>query len=132
LIFVDTSAWFAASVPDDQDHAAAASWLAKNQEPLVTTDYVLDELLTLLKARGERQRIRHVGQELLYGELARIQWITPEDVHLAWKVFEEHRDKDWSFTDCTSRVVLERLGVGTAFAFDQHFRQFGTVAVVPT
>ena len=41
------------------------------------------------------------------------------------------RDKNWSFTDCTSRMVMEKLAIGTAFAFDQHFRQFGTVSVVP-
>ncbi len=28
-------------------------------------------------------------------------------------------------------VVMERLGITTAFALDKHFRQFGTVAVVP-
>jgi hypothetical protein len=26
---------------------------------------------------------------------------------------------------------MERLGVTTGVAFDEHFRQFGTVAVVP-
>lgn len=40
-------------------------------------------------------------------------------------------DKQWSFTDCTSRVVMERLGIQKVFAFDDHFRQFGTVTVVP-
>jgi predicted nucleic acid-binding protein len=30
-----------------------------------------------------------------------------------------------------SKVVMESLGVGTVFAFDHHFRQFGTVEVVP-
>ena len=41
------------------------------------------------------------------------------------------RDKEWSFTDCVSRAVIERLGITTAVAFDEHFRQFGTVIVVP-
>jgi len=27
--------------------------------------------------------------------------------------------------------VIERLSINTAFAFDEHFRQFGNVAVVP-
>ncbi len=35
------------------------------------------------------------------------------------------------FADCTSKVVIEKLGLAYAFAFDQHFRQFGTVAIVP-
>jgi len=49
----------------------------------------------------------------------------------AWQVFATYRDKGWSFTDCVSRVVIERLGIATAFAFDVHFRQFGTLTVVP-
>lgn len=40
-------------------------------------------------------------------------------------------DKRWSFTDCTSKVVMEEVGCRTAIAFDEHFRQFGTVAVEP-
>ena len=28
-------------------------------------------------------------------------------------------------------VVIERLSITTAFAFDEHFRQFGKVTVVP-
>ncbi len=49
----------------------------------------------------------------------------------AWKVFAAYQDKGWSFTDCVSRVVMERMGIVSAFAFDEHFRQFGTVHVVP-
>jgi predicted nucleic acid-binding protein len=49
----------------------------------------------------------------------------------AWRVFSTYRDKGWSFTDCVSRVVMERLGITTAAAFDEHFHQFGMVAVVP-
>jgi predicted nucleic acid-binding protein len=56
MIFVDTGAWFAASVPNDPDHAAADEWLATNTEPRITTDYILNELLTLLKIRNEYDR----------------------------------------------------------------------------
>ena len=42
-----------------------------------------------------------------------------------------NRDHDWSFTDCTSKVIIERLQILEAFAFDHHFDQFGTVTRVP-
>ena len=32
-----------------------------------------------------------------------------------------HRDKDYSFVDCLSFVVMERLGIRKAFAVDGHF-----------
>jgi predicted nucleic acid-binding protein len=44
---------------------------------------------------------------------------------------ERYSDKGWSFTDCTSRIVMERMKISTAFAVDHHFRQFGTVTVLP-
>jgi uncharacterized protein len=131
VIFVDTGAWFAAFVPNDADHRAADDWLAKNTEPLVTTDFIFDELLTLFKCRGETDRALHLGRLLLEGSVASIEWVTRADVQSAWNVYRQFRDKGWSFTDCTSRVIMERLSIREAFAFDEHFRQFGTVSVVP-
>ncbi len=131
MIFVDTSAWFAAYVPNDAHYPAADALLHSTVERLITTDYVLDELLTLLKARGEFQRALVLGEQILHGSAARLEWVQPTDVLQAWQVFLTHKDKAWSFTDCVSRVVMERLGITRAFAFDDHFRQFGSVTVVP-
>lgn len=131
MIFVDTGAWFAAMVPDDIDHAAAVAFLASNSDRLVTTDYVLDESLTLLKVRGEFERALVLGKQILENDICHLEWITKSDLHAAWLVFQQYRDKQWSFTDCISRVVMSRLGIDKAFAFDNHFRQFGTVTVVP-
>jgi predicted nucleic acid-binding protein len=130
-IFVDTGAWFARFVPTDPDHPAARDWFARNRVPLITTDYIIDELLTLLKVRGEYPRALLVGPILFSGEVCGFEWVTAADVGDAWHVFSTHRDKGWSFTDCVSRAVMDRLGIKTAVAFDEHFRQFGTVTVVP-
>ena len=131
MIFVDTGAWFAAFVPEDPDYAAAAAWLGNNQRPLLTTDYVIDETLTLLRARRHRQRALRIGAQFFAGELAEVHHLTTDQLLRAWDVFRTCADKDWSFTDCTSKVVMEILGITTAFSFDQHFRQFGAVTVVP-
>jgi predicted nucleic acid-binding protein len=131
VIFVDTGAWFAAAVPSDPNHGVAARWLAANSEPLLTTDYVVDETLTLLRARGERTRALLLGEAFFSARLAKIHTLDEADISLAWEVFKRFDDKDWSFTDCTSKVVIERLGIQQAFAFDHHFKQFGAVSVVP-
>jgi hypothetical protein len=131
VIFVDTGAWFAAFIPNDADHKVADAWITTNSEPLVTTDYVVDELLTLLKIRGEFQRAVHLGESIWQDEIADLVWVSQNDVAEAWRVFREFQDKQWSFTDCVSRAVMQRLGIDRAFAFDEHFRQFGTVTVVP-
>jgi predicted nucleic acid-binding protein len=131
MIFVDTGGWVAYTLPTDTQHRRAVAWMRQNREPLVTTDYVMDETLTLLKARSEPSRADRLGLALISERGATLYYLTPDDIRAAWAVFHQYTDKDWSFTDCTSKVVMEKLQVQAAFAFDQHFRQFGTVAVVP-
>jgi predicted nucleic acid-binding protein len=111
--------------------AAASAWLRENTAPLVTTDYVLDETLTLLRARGEESRALRMGEEFFSGTLATIYYLTETDIRLAWEIFQRFSDKEWSFTDCTSKAIIDKLGLKYAFAFDHHFHQFGTITVVP-
>ncbi len=131
MIFVDTGAWYASVVPSDPDHPAASAWLATNTAPLLTTDYVVDETLTLLRVRGERTRALLLGERFFQSGLTNIYRLTEADIALAWEVFKRFNDKDWSFTDCASKVVIEQLGITAAFAFDRHFKQFSSVRVVP-
>jgi predicted nucleic acid-binding protein len=131
VIFVDSGAWFASVIATDPDHAAAAAWLASKREALLTTDYVLDETLTLLRARGQSHIAVALGAALVAESLAVLHFCTKDELLLAWDTFQQYSDKEWSFTDCLSKVVMERLAIHKAFAFDQHFRQFGTVSVVP-
>ena len=53
--------------------------------------------------------------------------ITEEDFNKAWEIFDRYQDKDWSLTDCTSYVFMNRLEIKKAFAFDPHFDQFGSI-----
>lgn len=131
MIFVDTSAWFAHAIPDDEHHEEALGWVRQNRLLLVTTDYIIDETLTLLRARAQTLRATQLGELLFSGNLAQMHYLSQDDIQHAWQVFRQYTDKEWSFTDCTSRVVMEELGITDAFFFDQHFRQFGTVAVLP-
>jgi uncharacterized protein len=131
VIFADTGALFAYAVPEDQYHYEARRWVKQNQIPLITTDYVIDETLTLVKARTHAARAVQLGDLLFSGRVARIYHLTEEDILAAWETFRSYQDKDWSFTDCTSKVIIEKLSIIQAFAFDRHFRQFGSVTVVP-
>ena len=131
MTFVDSGAWYALFVPDDPNHTAAVDWLAANPGRLLTTDYVVDETLTLLRARGHKRKALDFGRAVFSGTLAVVRYLDRAEIAAAWQVFERFADKDWSFTDCTSKVVIESLAVPQALSFDKHFRQFGTVAVVP-
>ena len=131
MIFVDTGALFALLVATDANHAKALTWHKAAPRDLVTTDHVVFELLTLLRAKGHNHKAIAVGRRLFAGELVRLERAGPDDIQAAWRIFQQFHDKRWSFTDCVSRTVMERLDIREAFAFDEHFRQFGIVTVVP-
>ena len=131
MIFVDTGAWFACFISHDPRHAQAYDWYLGNVERLVTSDHVLVELFTLLKARGQFRIALAVGDDLWSGSLARVEYATAVDLAGAWNAYKSYHDKRWSLVDCLSRVIMQRLDISRAFAFDEHFRQFGTVTVVP-
>jgi hypothetical protein len=71
------------------------------------------------------------GDLLWTQQVADLEQVAPADPAEAWDVFRPYQDQEWSFTDCTSKVVIGRLGITEAFAFDHHFEQFGTVTRVP-
>jgi predicted nucleic acid-binding protein len=80
----------------------------------------------------QQPRVAIAGGDALWRErVARIEHIPVEDVAQARQVFQRYHEKGWGFTDCTSKVVIERLGTAMALAFDSHFEQFGTVIRAP-
>jgi predicted nucleic acid-binding protein len=102
-----------------RDEALAAGRL------LVTTDYVVDETLTLL-----RMRLGLPAAEAWWSQIdgsSRVRWhcVDTERAEKARAVFFRHRDKDYSFTDCTSFVVMRELRLREALTTDRHFRQAG-------
>ncbi len=55
----------------------------------------------------------------------RVLWVNVEDEARAWKIFKTHKDKTYSFTDCTSFALMEKNVIKNAFAYDRHFAQHG-------
>lgn len=51
----------------------------------------------------------------------------------AWFAVAVLADPDhlFSFVDCTSFVIMERLGINHAFAFDHHFDEYPGIIKVP-
>ena len=129
-IFVDTSAWYAIIDKNDQDHAAAVSKIRIFDRPLVTSNYIFDEILTLLQARLGPSIAIPFGQKLWDQEVSALVRITEEDEEEAWRVFRQYADKGFSFTDCTSFAIMERLDINTVFALDDHFAQYGKFAIL--
>ena len=72
-----------------------------------------------------------IGNELLTEHLSRVIRISPEDENKALEIIGAYADKKFSFTDCTSFVIMEKLNIKTAFSFDIHFKQYGKFTIIP-
>ena len=122
MLFVDTSAWYAAADAGDRSNARARAVLSAG-EPLVTTDHVLVETWILLRHRlhsGAAEKF----WEGLRGGVATVESVTPVDLEAAWAIGERFTDQDFSIVDRTSFAVMQRLGVRRAATFDDHFAVF--------
>jgi predicted nucleic acid-binding protein len=97
----------------------------------VTSDYVLDEAYTLLRQRAGHGVAVQFGEDIRASRVLRVEYLTPDVIEAAWRTFRAFADKDFSFTDCTSFALMERLGLQTASTFDDHFRQYGRFTVRP-
>jgi predicted nucleic acid-binding protein len=133
LIFVDTSAWYAVEVEDDLNHEAARKFLSEiacgKHGVSVTTDYVLDETLTLLRSRRDLASASIFIDKIRKSKSVRIFWVDEGLFEKALEIFRKSDHKSWSFTDCASFALMRELSVSEAFAFDSHFREAGLHAL---
>jgi hypothetical protein len=128
--FVDTGAWFAYVNGADPDHHRVRPVLDRPPGPLVTSAYVFDETVTLTQARLGHRRAVTVGRTLLDPGVVELLPVTPADERAAWSLFERRPDKLYSFTDCTSFIVMRRVKITMAVTLDAHFVQEG-FGVIP-
>lgn len=124
-IFVDTSAFYAAADRSDRHHAiAAATFTARGTSgDLTTTDHVIVETWCLMNARLGRACAMRFW-DALSGGVVKVLGVGSADLQRARRIVRDFPDQPFSLVDCTSFAVMERLGIGDAFAFDSHFRVF--------
>lgn len=132
-IFVDTSAWAALADAGDPNHDVALLFRGEiaGRCRLLVTNYIFDELYTLLLMNlGYRHTVNFKRQLdlLIENDILEVVRISEDFEERTWAIFEQFNvDKQWSFTDCASYVVMRHLGVTEVFAFDHHFLQMGFV-----
>ena len=128
MILVDTGAWVAIADKNDQYSKEAShqyTSLILKKERLITSNLVLVETYNLLSQTLGAGATIKFGNILDSTNLIRIETITEIDWDRGWKILEKYDDKKFSFTDCTSFALMERLKLKTAFSFDVHFTQYG-------
>lgn len=130
-IFIDTSAFLALEDESDEHHEEAFRFrqqvLLKSDYDIITTSYILDETLTLIRSRlGIRVSI-DFSRKMRRSQIVKILPVSKEIEEKALDLFEEYDDKAFSFTDCVSFVVIQEMGIKEAFTFDRHFEQMGLI-----
>ncbi|MBI5213315.1 MAG: PIN domain-containing protein [Nitrospirae bacterium] len=132
MAFIDTGAWIAVADRNGQYSQEAGRLyrgLILERQQLVTSDFVLVETYNLLlKTIGNKATISFENKLKMIPFL-KVAPITMHDWERAWKILEKYSDKDFSFTDCTSFALMERLKIRNAFSFDSHFSQFGFLLI---
>jgi predicted nucleic acid-binding protein len=123
-VFVDTGAWFALQVPDDEWHGEAVQAmraLLGGPYALITTNHVIGETYTLLRVvRHHSAAVRFLDQLEETRRLERI-FVSRETEARAFRLLRQHADQNFSFVDATSFAVMRLERIRHAFAFDHHF-----------
>jgi predicted nucleic acid-binding protein len=127
-IFMDTGGFFALLSAEDASHRKASAVMeeaGRLRRRAVTTDYVLNETATLLRARGLTKHLKELLRMTETSEALSIEWMTPDRFAAARTFMLKHLDQEFSFTDCVSFVVMKELRLIEALATDKHFRIAG-------
>jgi uncharacterized protein len=126
LIFVDTSFWVAARMTRDARHPEAVELLRRHGDRrLVTTNHVRGETWTFLRRRsGHGSAVAFLDMLV---RTTRIEVVTVgselEERALRW--LRRHDEREYSFVDGTSFLVMKSLRIREALAFDGDFAAAG-------
>jgi len=103
--------------------SAVLGWFGK----AYTSTYVLDETLTLTKAKlGGREAVKLADSVTSSRRITTVRVEENDDV--LGSAFEKFRRllrvRGLSFTDCTTLALGEKMGIRTLLSFDKNFKPF--------
>jgi uncharacterized protein len=125
-VFVDTSAFYALLVQTEGEHesvAKAFGSILDARRPLITSNYVLIETVSLLQHRFGLEAVRDFDSRI--GPLLRIRSIDPEMHRRAMDRLLRADRRGLSLVDCSSFVVMDSEGIRQALALDADFGEQG-------
>ena len=128
IMLADSAAWLALYSRRDKYHAsarAAFQSLASHKVTFVVTDYIVAETVTLILNRAGHAQSVLAGEWFLHSPHVRLIRVDVEMWNEAWTIFKAYDDKEFSFVDCISFVVMRGQRILDAFTFDHHFEQMG-------
>lgn len=126
-IFIDTCAFLSRYLENDQFHVISSkTWkeLEKKSPILYTSNFIVNETLTLLTRRAGSKFATEVGNSLYASNILQILRPGEDEEKLAIKLMSKYGDHEIGFTDCLSAVLMQKQGIIHTFTFDNHFHLF--------
>jgi uncharacterized protein len=134
-LFIDTSGWASLYIPTENYHPKAVKLFQnyrQQKQAIITTNYILTELVTLLYSplRTPRPRLFEIVDAIKTASFVQFIHINPEIDTVAWELCKARSDRPWSLVDCTSFVVMQQLEIQDSLTTDHHFEQAGFVRLL--
>lgn len=132
-VFIDAGGWLSVLIESDHRHPAEASYfqaLIDTRASTITTDYVLDEVITRLQYDvGHRKAAAFLDlvHEAEASDILVVRRIEESLWKAAESIFLKYADVRLSFTDCTSFALLSQHTADEVFGFDAHFERMGHI-----
>lgn len=131
-LFIDTWGWLTLRDRKESRHREVKDFYSqfRSQKGIIyTSDYVLDETITLLFRRlsfkPAKGSLATIDKAIKEGYL-QVEWVTPERFERAKGLRSKYQDKPKiSFTDLTSMVIMKELGFKKIMTGDEHFEYVG-------
>ena len=120
--FIDTVTLFAGFFSDEKHHFKAKKIVEAIAEGsvgnVVYSDYILDELLTLARAKKNAAASNKILEEITNSEIELIK-VEQKHLALAFELFKSY--ERLSFTDCTTVAIMLDRGIKEIYSFDKGF-----------
>jgi predicted nucleic acid-binding protein len=125
-VFIDTSAFYALLDRDDENHRRAKdawTYLLRNENVLLTSNYVLVETFALIQHRLSIEAVRGFQNDIL--PLINVEFVSAELHRSGVSALLSASRRSLSLVDCVSFEMMRTLEIRSAFAFDPHFKEQG-------
>jgi len=134
-IFIDTSGWLCFFDDNQTQHSFTRSFVGHHLfqgGTFSTTSGVFDELIPLLTSRMRASRPQVLDCIITARRLPRLEivHITPDLHRRAFELLLSRPDKEWSWVDAASFVVMQERAMPQALTTDHHFDQAGFVRLL--
>lgn len=131
--FWDTSGFFALLSTDDGAHSECVKLvegLRDGRALSVTSDWIVAETCTLLTVLKQKQLAIRFLEMLSASKAIEVVHVNEDLFDEAKKLFIKRKDKSYSFTDCSSFVLMRARKLQKAVTIDKHFAAEGFVSLL--